>query len=184
MQSLASQVFAFGITVLTGITIGLLFDFYRVTKETVSPPRVFNYLGDLLFWVITTLVVFFLLLVGNWGEIRLYVVIGVLTGILVYSKLLSGLVIKTIRFIFFLLKKTISSLLKIGRFSWLVLTYPIVLAKKIIIIPVGYLGLAWTRAGHLTGYLFRYLITGPATRRALLMKSKLGQIWGSWFKKE
>ncbi|WP_418791343.1 spore cortex biosynthesis protein YabQ [Phosphitispora sp. TUW77] len=145
MQSLESQLFSFMVTLLMGVTIGILFDFYNVTKGIIRPRKLGTYLGDILFWVITTIVVFFMLLIGNWGELRFYVVIGILTGILCYIKLFSRLVTRTLLFIINIIKKTIASIVKGVRFLWFVVSYPFVLLGNIIIIPIGFLGRTYNK---------------------------------------
>lgn len=184
MQSLSSQFFAFGVTVLMGITVGTLFDFYRVTKGVVCQRKVFAYLGDLLFWVISTLVVFFLLLIGNWGEVRFYVVIGVLAGALAYIKLFSRLVVTILLRLIALIKKGAALVVKLSKFIWLVVTYPLILAKNTIIIPIGYLGMACTKTLGFTGRLWDRYILGPSARKTKRLKSNLKQKLDSLFKKE
>jgi spore cortex biosynthesis protein YabQ len=46
-------------------------------------------LADLLYWLLATLVVFAGLLFGNWGEVRLYVFLGLSAGVLLYYRLFS-----------------------------------------------------------------------------------------------
>ncbi len=184
MQSLASQFFAFGVTVLMGITIGILFDVYRVTKGSICPRKVFTYLGDLLFWLISTLVIFFMLLIGNWGEFRLYVIIGILLGALSYIKFLSIPVVKILLYLVFVIKKAVNQIIKILKFIWMAITYPVILMKNIIIIPVGYLGTACTQAGNLTGCLMRRYIVGPVTRKVFFVWVIMKRKWDSLFQKK
>lgn len=183
MQSLASQFYAFVVTILMGLTIGMFFDFYKVTKGIARPGKVLGYLGDLLFWIISTVTVFFMLLVGNWGEIRLYVVIGVAVGALIYIKLMSGFVIRVLLFVVFLVKKAVYYTLKVLSFTWFVLIYPFILIKKIIIIPVGYLGTAYTGTCRFIRRHVRHMLLEPASRQAATVKNKIKQMVISRFKK-
>jgi len=175
MQSLESQVYAFVVTVLIGLMMGICYDFYRVTKGIIRPGKFFVYLGDLLFWVVSTLIVFFMLLIGNWGEFRFYVLVGALVGALLYFKLLSHFVIDVLVNIFSLIRKTISVVLRAVRFTWFLITYPLVILKNIIIIPVGLLGRVWTGAFALTGRYVERLITGPVKRQARSVKTSIKQ---------
>lgn len=153
MPSLTSQFYAFLITILAGVTIGILFDFYRVTRGLVRPRKVFTNLGDLAFWAIATLVVFFLLLVGNWGEIRFYVLIGVLAGISLYLKCLSTFFIKTFNIIFMIIKKMLMFIFKVFSVVWFVIMYPFIIVRNIVVIPIGFMGTTcargtrWARSG-------------------------------------
>lgn len=155
MQSLESQIFAFGVTVLMGLTVGILFDFYRVTKGAARPGKIASYAGDILFWVISTIVVFFMLLVGNWGEIRLYVIIGVATGAAVYIKVLSRFVTGFLRKVLDFIRKAMVNIFKFLSYVWFIVTYPITLVRNIIIIPIGYIGTILVRTRGILNRFFR-----------------------------
>jgi len=165
-----------------GLTIGLLFDLYNVTKGIIHPRRIFSYIGDLLFWVITTFVVFFMLLIGNWGELRFYVVIGITAGVLIYIKLLSSLVIRVLLYMHFLGRKTIGLIIKIFNIIWFTVSYPFVLIKNIIIIPVGYAGILLTKTEDRISRSVK-LIMRPAYSKASLVKNRLRRKWKNLFKK-
>jgi spore cortex biosynthesis protein YabQ len=83
------QIESFLITVFCGVIIGFLFDGYRVLRGILNPQSFLTDVGDLIFWAVSTLVVFATLLMTNWGEVRLYVFIGLAIGLTVYIKLLS-----------------------------------------------------------------------------------------------
>lgn len=91
--SLTGQMYAFFMTVLAGVSVGLLFDFYRVFRSGMRPKRWVSVLCDLLYWTIVTPVVFLLLLIGNWAELRYYVFLGMGLGIFVYFQLMSSFVL-------------------------------------------------------------------------------------------
>ncbi len=83
------QVETFVITVVTGMFLGLVFDFYRVLRALYRPHRLLTALADLAYWLLATGLVFLALLFGNWGELRLYAFIGLALGALGYYRLLS-----------------------------------------------------------------------------------------------
>jgi len=102
LSSVSTQFFAFGVTVLTGVIIGILFDFYRVLRGQKKRPRkLITNLGDLIFWLMATAIAFSCLIFGNWGEVRVYVFIGLLLGLLFYYYFCSRFLI---RFLVFALK--------------------------------------------------------------------------------
>lgn len=175
MQSLESQFYAFIVTVLIGLIMGICYDFYRVIKGIIRPRKFFVYMGDLLFWVVSTLIVFFMLLIGNWGELRFYVIVGALVGALLYFKLLSHSVVDVLVNVFSFIRKTINLVFRAIRFTWFLITYPLFILKNIIIIPVGLLGRAWTGASALTGRIVKRLITGPVKRKARSVKASVKQ---------
>lgn len=85
----SQQIISFVTTVLLGILIGLAYDVLRVVRFLFRPSRKILFFYDLFFWVLVTGTVFFVLLVSNWGEVRAYVFIGLGSGGLIYSLLLS-----------------------------------------------------------------------------------------------
>ncbi|PKM81423.1 MAG: spore cortex biosynthesis protein YabQ [Firmicutes bacterium HGW-Firmicutes-14] len=184
MQSLESQVFAFIVTVMMGITVGVLFDSYNVTKGFVCPRKVVAYVSDLLFWVITTVVVFFMLLVGNWGELRFYVLLGVIVGIILYIKLLSRIVVWGLTGLIIFIKKLVKYFLKTARFAWFVITYPFILAGNIVVIPIGYIGNIVSAAGRLAKRFIRKAVFTPFLNRAGSVRKTVRRVWHGLFKKK
>ena len=81
---------------LTGIALSFLFDCYRLMRGIGSPRGLITATTDLLFWLLATAVVFAVLLSSNWGEIRLYVFVSLVGGVLVYYQLLSHRAMKII----------------------------------------------------------------------------------------
>ena len=79
-----------------------------------------------------TIVVFTLLLVGNWGEIRIYVFIGIAAGAYLYVRLLSERFQKIIRKSFIFTKKLLTKL-------WKVISWPFRMILKVFLIPVGFI---------------------------------------------
>jgi len=183
MQSLASQVYAFIVTMLMGFTIGLLFDFFKFTKSIVRPGKIFGYIADLSFWVISTLILFFLLLIGNWGEFRLYVVIGVLIGAAAYFKIFSSGVLRLFKGIFYYLKKIVLCCVRIIGMIWIAIIYPFVLIKSIIIVPIGYLSAGSAKVRRAISCLAGRTVVAPVSLIGRSVKNKSKRLWRSLFKK-
>jgi spore cortex biosynthesis protein YabQ len=93
LLTLGSQIYAFAVMVCTGLLIGLLFDVYRVIRALIRRRFAGGLLMDLAFWLVATPVFFLMLLAGNWGELRLYVFLGVGMGLFVYFQLASARVL-------------------------------------------------------------------------------------------
>ncbi|HHY47637.1 MAG TPA: spore cortex biosynthesis protein YabQ [Firmicutes bacterium] len=93
METMISQVVAFGATMLIGGVLGLVFDFYRVLRGIGSPTPIVTTIGDILFWIIATAVSFYILLKVTWADVRFYVFIGFLVGFNLYRAFLSRPVI-------------------------------------------------------------------------------------------
>ncbi|MGI5881702.1 MAG: spore cortex biosynthesis protein YabQ [Dethiobacteria bacterium] len=82
--SVGQQVFVFFLILFTGLFSGIIFDFFRVMKNVLFLPSKFLFLSDLIVSLVLTLLVFKLLLVYHWGEMRAYIFISFFGGIILY----------------------------------------------------------------------------------------------------
>lgn len=86
MLWLKGQLEPFVLTLLVGLIAGLVFQFYQCSISLSSWRRWVLYLFDFLVWLVILLLVFALLLFINQGEIRLYILLALFTGIFVYFR--------------------------------------------------------------------------------------------------
>jgi spore cortex biosynthesis protein YabQ len=93
IEPITIQIKNFLITIFNGMLIGLLFDGYRVLRGIMTPKMLITDLGDLLFWLIATMLVFCTLIFINWGEVRVYIFIGLMIGFVLYMRLFSRYVL-------------------------------------------------------------------------------------------
>lgn len=87
------QLDTFIYTLITGILLGIIFDVYRVMRRTFKPQIWVTSFTDLLYWLLATFLVFTTIIIGNWGEVRLYVFIGLILGVISYFRFVSRIVI-------------------------------------------------------------------------------------------
>ena len=132
MQSVYQQTLNFIITIGIGFLVGIIFDIYRVVRSIWQPKKLGTFIGDIFFWILITFLVFTLLLMGNWGEVRIYVFLGLTLGFAMYIKYFS---LKGQKFI----SRFFYVIYKILRFLWRIITYPFKLIYKVILIPLGFL---------------------------------------------
>lgn len=92
----STQVRTFFLIAATGILLGILFDAYRVLNRRFRPPWFVTALTDLAYCLLAAGIVFAVLLAGNWGELRFYVFIALITGIVMYFRLASRHVVQLI----------------------------------------------------------------------------------------
>lgn len=173
MESLESQVYAFIATIITGVVMGICFDYYRVLRWVYRPKKVGTCLGDMAFWLVTTILVFMALLMGNWGEVRLYVFIGLFMGIAVYFCLLSNPTRKLVRLKFFLFFKTWQVIIKTVLFLWMVISCPFRLVFLFLSYPVSLLKSLFIKARRKLGFVFSNYVGRRLERLAAKGKSKL-----------
>lgn len=96
-MSLSVQFATLGLMLASGMGIGLLFDLYRVLAHELRIPRWLIPLLDLAYWVIATLFVFRMLFIGNFGQVRIFVFLGLAAGYTIYFLGLSRTSVKMIR---------------------------------------------------------------------------------------
>lgn len=106
MESLLDQFRAFAATVAAGLTAGFFYNYYREVRKAFRFKKLGTTLGDIVFWLVTTAMIFLVLLRGNWGEVRLYVFVGLFLGAFFYYRLFSGRVSRVLRFKFQVIQKT------------------------------------------------------------------------------
>ncbi|NLK08580.1 MAG: spore cortex biosynthesis protein YabQ [Firmicutes bacterium] len=92
MDTLASQVYGFSATIAAGLSLGLLFDLYRLWRRATRPQKFVTAVQDILFWVVATPVTYFYLVMGNWAELRFHVFLGLALGLLLYFGVFSLIV--------------------------------------------------------------------------------------------
>lgn len=87
MRALDSQFYAFFALALAGVVIGLLFDLLRLLHSRLYQRPLVAAAADLSFWVLVTLVLAIALFLGNWGDLRFYVLVAVSAGAMLYFAL-------------------------------------------------------------------------------------------------
>lgn len=89
-----NQAYLFLVFSLTGVTIGVLFDFFRILRRTIKTSNIITYIEDVLFWILTGLLILYNIWYFNNGEIRIYMFLAIILGILIYMSTISNILIK------------------------------------------------------------------------------------------
>lgn len=130
----STEVRTFWLIAATGMLLGVLFDVYSLLRGRYSPPWLVTAVTDLLYCLAAAGIAFAALLLGNWGELRFYVVLALVSGVVVYCRLLSCQVRRYLLALFRLLAG-------IGRavrnVVVLVCIRPVVKAIQLICLPVA-----------------------------------------------
>lgn len=106
---------AFGISILCGVLIGVLFDLYRTFRYFSKPKGILSYIEDFLFWIIIGLLFFFLLVSTTDGMLRGFIFIGSFCGGLLYMLIFSKRLLSIFILIFELILEAISEIIRIIR---------------------------------------------------------------------
>lgn len=127
-----NQAYLFFIFALNGILIGLLFDFFRISRKVFDTNDVVTYIEDILFWILAGAIVLYSIFVFNNGEIRLYMFLGIILGAFVYMLFISSYIIKINVRIINVLKKVFGILMIPFKFIYKLL-------QKILLKPFTFL---------------------------------------------
>ena len=104
---LLEQIYIFFIFIICGVIIGIIFDIFRILRKSFKTPDIITYIEDILFWIITCVLFAYTIFTYNNGEIRLYIFIGALVGILMYILTISRYFIRFCVKIIEIIKKVI-----------------------------------------------------------------------------
>lgn len=80
-------------SILGGVLIGVMFDFYNILRG-VNIPKILIVIQDILFWILTAITVFTFLLYQNYAFLGPYVYIFMIITLLLYLIFVSPYVIK------------------------------------------------------------------------------------------
>ena len=107
-----SQVQILSICILSGAIIGIYFDIFRILRKTFKTSDIITYLEDILFWLFTGIFILFILFKYNNGEIRVYNLIGLIIGVILYMLAFSSFFIKSSVYVITFIKKIILYFIK------------------------------------------------------------------------
>lgn len=88
-----NQTYLFIVFSLTGVVIGILFDFFRILRRSFKTSNIITYVEDVLFWILTGVLILYNIWYFNNGEIRIYMFLGIIMGLLIYMLTLSNIIV-------------------------------------------------------------------------------------------
>jgi spore cortex biosynthesis protein YabQ len=86
LTGLLGQIEAFVLTLVLGLLTGTIFHFYQELIRAARVSRYILYFLDFSLWIIIIALVFLGMLFINQGEMRIYVLIALVLGILIYYR--------------------------------------------------------------------------------------------------
>ena len=89
-----NQAHLFLIFIINGILIGLLFDMFRISRKVIKTSNFITYIEDILFWILTGIIILYSIFVFNNGQLRFYMFLGIILGAICYLLFISSYVIK------------------------------------------------------------------------------------------
>jgi spore cortex biosynthesis protein YabQ len=133
--SLEVQFLTMGLMLASGVGIGILFDLYRVLAHELRFPKWLIPLIDLAYWAVATLFVFKVLMIGNFGQVRLFVFLGLFAGYTLYFLVLSRPSVRLIRFLIRIVENIVRFAI---RSVELCIIKPILFLYKLVLILLGF----------------------------------------------
>lgn len=148
----------------SGFCLGVILDTYRVLKGRFQIRGWVVSLIDLLYWFVSSGLVFSLLFWSNWGELRFYIFLAIILGVFLYYQWLSQSMTRLIRACIQLVEYLIQLLMKTVQ---IVVIQPILFTIQLIRkLLLFLLQLIWKML-QISLYLFRPLLwlVRPITKR-------------------
>ena len=107
-----NELYIFLLFILTGISIGILFDIFRILRKSFKTLDFITYIQDFLFWIFAGTILLYSIFSFNNGELRGYIFIGVIFGVFLYMLIFRKYFIKASVTIIRILKKIIYTPIK------------------------------------------------------------------------
>jgi spore cortex biosynthesis protein YabQ len=84
LLALPLQLKVFLLTIILGLLTGIVLHLYQIIISKVRLRPISLYVLDFSFWLMLILLIFSILLVINFAEIRAYIFLGLLAGVILY----------------------------------------------------------------------------------------------------
>ena len=120
--SIAGQTLAFIESIICGAALGVVFDLFKLTRKIIKN-KIIIAVEDIIFLVICALTSFSFMLRVSSGEIRIFIILGIIIGFIMYYFSVSVIVNK----IFDLLEKLLKGFFKIVKIIIFIPIYKIML---------------------------------------------------------
>ena len=85
----------------------------RILRKSFKTKDIITYIEDILFWIITGLILLYSIFTFNNGEVRLFMFLGLGFGLIFYMLTFSKMIIAIFVFLLTAIKKTIHQIIKI-----------------------------------------------------------------------
>lgn len=154
-----NQGYLFLVYTINGILIGILFDIFRILRRSFQTKDVITYLQDILFWILTGLLLLYTIFTFSNGEIRLYMFLGVFIGCLLYMILISKYFIKINVKIVLFLKNIIGTIISILIFP---IKFIFKIIKKMLFKPIHFITINTKKIPHMQ---FKFLKNTSKNRK-------------------
>lgn len=112
--SIADQVIILLASVYGGLLLGLLFDLYRFVRGVLRFGKGITTIGDIIFWILGIVLILSVMYKSNSGLIRVYQLLGFVSGVALYFRFLSGIVGRMLHMLVYCVRGFVYAVLKIS----------------------------------------------------------------------
>lgn len=109
---IANQVYVFFWSIVIGVILALIFDFFRISRRKGNVKNWIVYLQDVIYWCLVAIIIIASAFITNDGELRGYMFIGYAIGAIFYLILFSKFLIKIISKFLDLIENAINKIWK------------------------------------------------------------------------
>ena len=110
MLFFAQDIMYFYVTIYGGLLIGLLFDFNRAIKNNFKIIRKLSVIFDVLFWVMSILIIFTTVNTIEFYDLRYYHFIALIIGFILYYGIMSRFVLRVLNTVITTTKSIITTI--------------------------------------------------------------------------
>lgn len=130
--SITYQFKIFLISLCVGLILGFFYDLIKIFRRFVLHNNILINIEDAIYWVFMSVMVFFICLYQNNGEVRLFFIIGIFLSLILYNLLISSVFIN-------IFTKIIKLLITVFLLFFKLIYTPILFTFKLILKPFEYL---------------------------------------------
>lgn len=91
MIQLSVQLTTMATMILSGIYLGAVHDTFKRMAWHWKHRTIFKYVMEISFWLLQTFIIYYVLFLANYGEVRIYIFLACLLGYAMYQALLAKL---------------------------------------------------------------------------------------------
>lgn len=111
--SITRQAMIFLMTITLGCCFCFLYDVIRIIRRIIPHKNILIQVEDGIYWSFISLMMFYFMLYTSYGEIRVFSVIGVFIGMILYAFIISPIFMKISTYIINFMKKVFLVILNI-----------------------------------------------------------------------
>jgi spore cortex biosynthesis protein YabQ len=134
-MSLQIQFLTLSLMACSGVVLGIAYDFIEVLVREFRIKRWVSAIIDIGYWLAATLFVFQVLVYANYGQVRIFIFIGLLLGVMFYFYIWSRYVRLTITWVIHFIVRLLQWLIRIVR---LLIIRPILYLYRLLLIVLGF----------------------------------------------